>query len=276
MFLKRIMKILFRSIADFYKDGGLMLAGSISYYSMMTLIPFCLLLVTIFGSVLEENRELLVFFSKKLTGFFPQITDGITRELEKIILYRRIGFYSLIIYCILSFELFSVLERAMNIIFKINTKRSFVLSLIFSLLLITAIIGFTILSFLITSIISMLPSYKEYFPKVEIGYLVRFMIAFAIPFLLMILILTTLYKLLPRRKVKISHALLGALFSAILIEIAKYLFTIYVSEFVQLGTIYGSLSAFITFLMWIFYSSCIFLIGAEMVHNFESHQKNRK
>ncbi len=273
MFLKRIMKILFKGIADFYKDGGLMLAGSISYFSMMALIPFCLLLVTIFGAALEENRELLAFFSKKLTGFFPQITDGITKELEKIISYRGIGLYTLILYCILSFELFSAMEKAINIIFKIKTKRSFILSLILSFLLITVIIGFIMLSFIATSIISMLHLYKAYFPNVEIGYLVSFMISFAIPLILMIFTLTTLYIFLPKKKVKISHALSGALFSAILFEIAKYLFTIYISEVVQLGTIYGSLSAFVIFLLWIFYSTCIFLIGAEVVHNLESPKK---
>jgi uncharacterized BrkB/YihY/UPF0761 family membrane protein len=37
----------------------------------------------------------------------------------------------------------------------------------------------------------------------------------------------------------------------------------------KLGTIYGPLSAFVIFLLWVFYSSCIFLIGAEVVHNLE-------
>ncbi|HAM51008.1 MAG TPA: hypothetical protein DCP92_10095 [Nitrospiraceae bacterium] len=37
-----------------------------------------------------------------------------------------------------------------------------------------------------------------------------------------------------------------------------------------MGTIYGPLSAFVIFLLWVFYSSCIFLIGAEVVHNLGS------
>ncbi|MBI5188491.1 MAG: YihY/virulence factor BrkB family protein [Nitrospirae bacterium] len=54
---------------------------------------------------------------------------------------------------------------------------------------------------------------------------------------------------------KISHAFIGALF------------TWYVGTVMRFGTIYGPLTAFVVFLLWVFYSSCIFLIGAEVVHN---------
>jgi len=56
-------------------------------------------------------------------------------------------------------------------------------------------------------------------------------------------------------------------------EAAKYIFTFYVVKVVRLGAVYGPLSAFIIFLLWVFYSSCIFLIGAETVHNLEARKK---
>jgi uncharacterized BrkB/YihY/UPF0761 family membrane protein len=49
--------------------------------------------------------------------------------------------------------------------------------------------------------------------------------------------------------------------------------TWYVGTIVNFGTIYGPLSAFFVFLLWVFYSSCIFLIGAEMVHNLSPAKK---
>jgi uncharacterized BrkB/YihY/UPF0761 family membrane protein len=46
-----------------------------------------------------------------------------------------------------------------------------------------------------------------------------------------------------------------------------------VVKVIKLGTIYGPLSAFVIFLLWVFYSSCIFLIGAEIVRNLEDSRK---
>ena len=276
MFLKKLIKVIFKSVVDFYRDGGLMLAGSISYFSMMAFVPFCLFLVTIFGYFLGENRELITFFSEKLTRYFPEITSEITKELERIISYKGIGFFTLGLYWFLSFELFAAMEKAIDVIFKIKKKRSFIVSLILSFLLVTVIICFIILSFIATSIISMVKIYKAYFPKIEIGAIVGYVISIVVPFMLMLFTLTTLYTFLPKKRVKIYHAFFGAFFSAVLFEIAKYLFTAYISGVLQLGTIYGSLSAFVIFLLWIFYSTCIFLIGAEMVHNLEISKKERR
>ena len=56
-------------------------------------------------------------------------------------------------------------------------------------------------------------------------------------------------------------------------KIAKHIFTWYVGTVIVYGTIYGPLTAFIVFLLWVFYSSCIFLVGAEIVHSLTIHRK---
>lgn len=42
---------------------------------------------------------------------------------------------------------------------------------------------------------------------------------------------------------------------------------------VQLGMIYGSLTAVVMFLLWVFFAACVFLVGAEIVRNLESGQR---
>jgi membrane protein len=76
-----------------------------------------------------------------------------------------------------------------------------------------------------------------------------------------------MYIFFPKMKVRISYAFAGAFFAAVFLEIAKHIFTWYVGTVVKFGTIYGPLTAFFVFLLWVFYSSCIFLVGAEFVHN---------
>lgn len=276
MFFKKCIRVTSKSIADFYRDGGLMLAGSISYFSMMAFIPFCLLLVAIFGYFLGEDRELLAFFSERLISYFPDTTSGITRELEKIISYKGLGSFSLILYCILSFELFSSMETAINIIFKTKAKRHFIASVFLSVIMITLIISLIVISFSAASTISVFQTYKKFFRLIEISGITRFAVSFILPLILMLFTVTALYILLPKKKIRLSHAFSGALFATTLFEAAKYLFTVYVMKLVHLGTIYGSLSAFVIFLLWLFYSSCIFLIGAEMVHNIGTTSRKQK
>ena len=69
-------RIVLKSFADFFRDGGIVLAGSLSYFSMMALVPLCLFLITIFGYILGHYQGFYEFFSSKLSSFFPDITTG--------------------------------------------------------------------------------------------------------------------------------------------------------------------------------------------------------
>ncbi len=275
MGISRYIRPIFISFVDFFRDGGLMLASSISYFTMMAIIPFCLLLVTIFGHFLGGDEELLRFFTAKLVGFFPKITYEITDELKKIISYKGIGQFTVILYVLLSYQLFSSLETALNVIFKTRVKRSFIISLVISLFIITLIIAFIMVSFGATSAISMLKTLKEFFPQLKIGAITGFLIRFIVPLILVFLTVTTLYIFLPKKRIRLNYAMSGALFTAVFLEAAKHLFTLYVVKVAKLGSIYGPLSAFVIFLLWMFYSSCIFLIGAEIVKNLQISTEKR-
>jgi membrane protein len=267
MSARKYSRVIGKSFLDFFRDGGTMLAGSLSFFFMMAIVPFCLFLATIFGYFLGEQKELYPFISAKLANFFPKVTHDITGELQRLITYRGLGKVSLALYGFLSFELFSSLQSALNIIFKIRVKRSFIVSLILSLVMITFIIAFILISFGATSSVSILGEARKIFPSLRISKITGFLIGFVIPFILMLLITTTIYVLFPKKRVKLSHAASGALFAAVFLEAAKHIFTLYVVNVFRLGTVYGPLSAFVIFLLWVFYSMSIFLIGAEVVHN---------
>lgn len=269
----KYLKIIVRSFVDFFKDGGIMLAGSLSYFSMMALVPFCLFLITIFGYILGHYHGFYEFFSNRLVSFFPDITSGITKELRKLIIFKGIGAFSLVIYGILSFQVFSSIENALNVIFKVKKKRAFFWSIILSLIIVTLIIIMIVISFVATSLIPLLKTMRQVFPELRIGMITGFLIRYVVPFFAVLFTVTVMYIFFPKSKVKTSHAFLGALFTTVFLEVAKHIFTWYVGTVVEFGTIYGPLTAFVVFLLWVFYSSCIFLIGAEMVHNLSSYKK---
>ena len=124
-----------------------MLAGSISYFAMMAIIPLCLFLIAVFGNILGHYPGFYEFFAKRLISFFPDITSGITKELGKLIIFKGIGAWSILFYGIFSIQVFASLENAINIIFKVKKKRTFFWSVILSFTIITFIILVLFVSF---------------------------------------------------------------------------------------------------------------------------------
>ncbi|MFO8089509.1 MAG: YihY/virulence factor BrkB family protein [Desulfatiglandaceae bacterium] len=267
------MRILLKSVVDFFKDEGPMYAGGISCFFMMAIVPFLILLVSILGYILGQDNELYHFFLSQLSSFFPSATQQIAKELKSIIGFKQIAISNLLVYAIFSYQLYVSLEKAIQLIFRVEEKRSLVFSLLFSFFVITLLVFFTMVSFGVSWIISLLEPIQELFPELRVGMAAGILSRFLIPVLLVFFVTTTLYILLPPKRVRLIHALLGGLHTAVFFEAAKHLFTVYTTMKVsQLGTIYGSLTAIVTFLMWLFFSSSIFLIGAELVRNLENNR----
>ncbi len=245
-----------------------MLAGAISCFFMMSFIPFFLFLVSIFGYVLGQHNQFHNFFLSQVTHLFPQVTYKMTGELHSIIQYREIGIVTLFIYGVFSYQLYVSLETAIQKIFKVKTKRPMIFSALIAFMIVTLLIVLLIFSFGISGVITLTVKLQDSFPWLKSGVFMRFFSRFLLPALLLFLLTTALYMLLPRRKVLFRHALWGGLFTSLFFEMAKHVFTFYMTfKISRLGAIYGSLTIIVTFLMWLFYSSSLFLVGAELVHN---------
>lgn len=271
-----MVRIVGRSLLDFFRDNGVMLAGSMSYFSVMALAPLCLFLITVFGYFLGQYPDFYKFFLAKLTGLFPTVTqDIITADLTKIISYKGLGKFSLLLYGVLSYQVFASMETALNAIFKVKKRRNFIVSIIVSLVVVTLMISLITTSFAAASLIPLLKTLGSDFSGIKIGKITKFLLQFVLPFVLVLCSIMLLYIVVPKTSVSLSAALKGALFSAVMLEIAKHAFTCYVINLPHFGKIYGSLTAFVMFLLWIFYSSSIFLIGAEIVHNSGSQKRMR-
>lgn len=83
------------------------------------------------------------------------------------------------------------------------------------------------------------------------------------PFLMAVSAFTLIYLVVPNRRVKLRHALLGGVLAGVLFELAKRLFAYYVTTFPTYEAIYGTLATVPIFLIWIYVSWMIALLGAE-------------
>jgi len=270
----RFFRVLGRSAVDFYRDDGLMLASSLSYFIVTALVPFCMFLMTLLGYLLGHYPEFYKFVLSRLTNLFPSVTDDITREIVKLISFKGLGKIGILLYGFMSYQVFASTQNSLNAVFKVKQKRNIVCSVLISLTVVTGVIALLIVSFGAASVIPLLNALKPYLPDMKMGRVTGFLIGYLLPFVLVLFSATLVYKVLPKAKVRLMDAFRGALFTTLFLELAKHLFTWYVVSIAHLGKIYGSLTAFIFFLLWMYYSSCIFLLGAELVHNLGRPRKS--
>jgi membrane protein len=86
------------------------------------------------------------------------------------------------------------------------------------------------------------------------------------PILASTLAFTLLYLLVPNRRIPFAHALIGGLVAAVLFELAKHGFGLYLTRFPTHQAIYGALATVPVFLIWLYITWMITLLGGELVH----------
>jgi len=92
-------------------------------------------------------------------------------------------------------------------------------------------------------------------------------------FLLVLGVFYLLYRLVPSKKVTVSAAALGALFSATASSVVTWAFTAYLrSGFAAYHLVYGSLGALVSFLVWVYAMAVIVLLGGYLAAAYERHR----
>ncbi|MFZ3065416.1 MAG: YihY/virulence factor BrkB family protein [Nitrospirota bacterium] len=271
----RTVRVLVKSLIDFWWDDCFTHAASISFFALMSLFPLLIIIISalfpIFGTNEDVSRNIVPF----LKIFFPHIDQSIIKEIKRLSGVK--GFSDAInaaLFLWMAIQVFYSIEYAVNIAFKTKKPRTFIYTTTISVFMVFFSGILYLFSIGITSLTKILKTAEIDLigiPYIEISINFLFihdtMINYLIPFLLVFISLIWLYKFLPNKKVRINDAISGAFLTAIFWEAAKHIFTWYVGEVADYKSLYGSLTTIIVFLLWIYYSASILLFGAEVIFN---------
>jgi membrane protein len=271
----KTVRVIVKSLIDFWWDDCFTHAASISFFALMSLFPLLIIIISalfsIFGTNEDVSRNIVPFFKT----FFPHIDQSIINEIRRLSGVK--GFSDAInaaLFLWTAIQVFYSIEYAVNITFKTKKPRTFIYTTTISVFMVFFSGILYLFSIGITSLTKILKTAKIDLigiPYIEISINFLFIhdtiINYVIPFLLVFLSLIWLYKFLPNKKVRINDAISGAFLTAVLWEAAKHIFTWYVGEIADYKSLYGSLTTIIVFLLWIYYSASILLFGAEVVFN---------
>ena len=262
-----------RVLSGFRANQGLLLAGAVAYYALLSIVPLLILLAIALSHVIDQ-RALLEALGRYIGWLAPGQSRFITGELANFLAHREVlGWVLLATMLFFSSLAFTVLENAMSVIFlhRVAIRRRHFLV---SALLPYCYILFVGLGLLLVTLVSgSLEALGE--KSVEfMGWswsLSGFsgVLLYLLGLVGEVLLLTSLYMVMPVGRLSWRHALLGGITAALLWEITRHILVWYFATLSQVGVVYGSLTTAIVVLLSLEIAATLLLLGAQVISEYE-------
>lgn len=270
--MKRIFSvftILKKTFLSFFEDRGMKLAASLSYYTVFSIGPMLLIIMSLAGIFYgqEAVRGQLYGQIKGLVG--PEAAVQIQEIIQNVqkTNHSTIGaIVGFIVLFIGATGVFTEMQDSINFIWSIKAKPQkgwlkYIINRLISFSLIIGLGFILLVSLVINAIVDLLSNrLKDMFPDYSV-YLF-----YGINLLVLLIVISTLfaviYKVLPDATVSWRDAITGAIFTAILFLVGKSLIGYYLGTS-DIGLTYGAAASLVIIFLWVYYSSIILYFGAE-------------
>lgn len=257
----------------FGANQGLLLAGAVAYYTLLSIVPLLILMVIGLSQVIDQG-ELLATLRHALEHLAPGQGKALMIELAAFMEHREaIGWVLLASLLFFSSLAFRVLESAISVIFlhRVAThQRTFLVSALLPLVYITFIaVGLFIGTLALAQLIAIGESELRVLGHSwSLGGPTRFMLYLA-GIAIEILIISAIYFFLSAGRISVGHALIGGATAGLLWEIIRQGLAWYLTTFSQVSMVYGSLTTAIIVLLSLEIAATLLLLGAQVIAEYE-------
>jgi membrane protein len=262
-----------RVLRAFRKNQGLLLAGAVAYYALLSILPLLILIVIVLSHVVEQAL-LLETLERYLGWVVPGQSEPIIGELAGFLEHREVlGWVLLGTLLFFSSLAFTVLENAMSIIFFHRVavrRRHFLVSAImpycYILFLGVGLLAVTLVAAGLEAIgddrINLLGLYWSLDP---LSRAALYLLGVAGE----IFVVTSIYLVMPVGRLSLRHALIGGATAALLWELTRHLLVWYFARLSQVNLVYGSLTTAIVVLLSLEILAGLLLLGAQVISEYE-------
>ncbi len=256
--------VLWGASVNFSVGRVYLMAAAISYFALLSIFPFLLLALAIFGVVLRDE-ELQGRVLAEIVAALPIEAPTIAEALNNLAgRGASMGLFALIGTVIAATALARALRGSLNAIFRAEQQRPIVVGWLLDLTVLPVLGLLFITSLLLSTVWRFVEVLAGNIGPLEELTLFWELGAFAIPALLSFVGLLLLYLFLPNRPLHVRDVWPGALIAMLGFQIGTFVFAIYFENFGAYDLVYGSLGGVIALLGWVFVSSLILLFGAEV------------
>ena len=259
--------LLWHTLCVFFSGGHSARAASLAYASLLAFVPSLMICFWVL-SWIPSFAGVAQHFQQWVVGsFLPESAIQISAHLTVFLGHLRYLTWESIVFlvCTVLFLLYNI-KSAFNVIW--HTKKSIHFTfegLIYLFLVVSAPFLFAFI-FILTNFISALSFFSSFFHLQVlsavfyqiISYIITYFIFFICNFIL------------PALRVQLVSALIGSLLTFLLFEMGRFGFSIYVHYAQTYQLIYGSLAVIPFFLLWLYYSWTVILMGAIATHRVQN------
>jgi membrane protein len=245
----------------FKEDRCLQVAASLTYTTLLSLVPIVTIVLTVFSALPVFGDMMAQIKLFLLSNMMPAsagkiISVYMTQFSEKAARLTAVGIALL---GVTAFMLMQTIDHAFNVIWRVRRQRPWLQRFLIYWAVLTLgplLVGASL-------------SLTSYLVSLSLGWtqgipLIGGLPLKLTPLALTIVALALLYLAVPNRTVRFSHALAAGIVAGILFELMKKLFALYLTQFPTYTLVYGAFAAVPIFLVWIYLSWLVVLLGAVM------------
>jgi len=262
-------------LKGFQANQGLLLAGAVAYYALLSIVPLLFLMVIALSHFVEQE-VLLETIRTALKYVVPGEGLALTKEVKSFLGHGTgaIGWFLLANILFFSSLGFKVLESAISVIFQHRVehrKRHFLVSMLLmpfgyiffigAVLFVGAFVIVDLIEFGSESIVIFGHSWSL---KGFSGWMIYF---FGV--LGEALVISSVYYFMPVGRLTVHHALIGGFTAAILWELIRHALGWYLGSLSQMSLVYGSLTAVVIVLLSMEVAATLLLLGAQVIAEYE-------
>jgi YihY family inner membrane protein len=277
--IRHPMDFVLQCLKGFRANQGLLLAGAVAYYSLLSIVPLLMLVVVALSHIIAED-ELLATVGRYLNWLVPGQSKPIVTEVAHFLEHRDvIGGVLVVTMIFFSSLAFTVLENAMCVIFKHRVairRRHFLISAIMPYCYILSLgAGMLLVTLVAGSLQVMGQENVQLFGYAWSLNGISGALLYLLGLIGEVLVLTSIYLVMPVGRLSLSHALIGGVTAALLWEVARHILVWYFSTLSQVNVVYGSMTTAIVVMFSLEIGATLLLFGAQVISEFERAGRER-
>lgn len=258
-----------RGVGELYNSDGLTHAASIAYYTLLSMFPLMLLVLSILGKMTADaaDRDAVVHF---VFRYFPRQFSFISGQLDAFQAQPvTIGFWGIVGLTWASLGVFNAITSAVNHAWAVEKRRSFLKHRLVGFVMLVSAGLIMVLGVVLASLVRLAET-RLGEAMVASPWLGGFsgMFASYLATILLIVCVALVFYFIPNTKVRFRDVWPGAILVGVLWRIALRLFSWYAADLATWNVIHGSIAAVVVFLLWIYVSAVILLYGVEMTASY--------
>lgn len=266
-----------QGFVGFYNSDNLTYAASISYYALLSLFPFLLLMLSLMGSATAHDGDRTTVLSFVLR-YFPTRFEFVTRQLDSFYRTRvQLGVVGVLSLTWAALGIFGAISAAVNHAWGVERQRSYLGHKLFAFFMLLAAGGILLVALVLVSAAqvaeaSWFAAVLGRFPGLSVLH--SFTIRHAATALL-IVVLALIYYFVPNTTVRFADVWIGAIVAGLLWRAATAGFSWYIRDMSRFTLVHGSIATVVVFLVWVYLSAVIVLYGVEFTAAFGRLRRER-